>query len=83
MTVEVDRDGTLLLIGDCPSEDAEPLLQQLIGAPAAAVDWRGCQSAHCAVIQVLIVARRRVVGPPGSAALERWVAPLLVGRAVS
>lgn len=77
MTIQVAEDGTIRLIGHCPSEDAEPLLQHLRGSPAADVDWQACESAHGAVIQVLVVAGRRVIGPPASAALRDWVAPLL------
>ena len=77
MTIDVARDGTLLLTGACPSDDAEPLLQQLLASPSAAIDWRNCVSAHSAVLQVLIVARRPMIGPPASMLLRQWVNPLL------
>lgn len=77
MTVRMAQDGSILLVGLCPSDDAEPLLQQLLASATAAVDWRACESAHSAVVQVLLVARRRMIGPPASPVLRDWVQPLL------
>ncbi len=57
MTVRVADDGSIHLVGPCPSEDAEPLVQHLLASAFAAVDWRACESAHSAVVQVLLVAR--------------------------
>jgi hypothetical protein len=65
------------LEGDCPSEDAEMLLQHLLTVPTASVDWRSCESAHTAVIQVLLAARPKLLGPPAGRALKDWVEPLL------
>ena len=39
MTVSRRSDGTIVLEGTCPVEDAEPLLQMLLATPAAPVDW--------------------------------------------
>jgi hypothetical protein len=77
VTVELRADETIALEGLCPSEDAEALLQLLTASPTALVDWRGCESAHTAVIQVLLAAKPRLQGPPMGAFLNEWVAPLL------
>jgi hypothetical protein len=77
MTVRVSADGAIVLVGSCPSEDAEVLLQELIAAPAAAVDLRRCDFAHTAVIQVLMALKPKVLGPPGDHPMWQWVYPLL------
>lgn len=76
MTVGI-RDGTIELAGDCSSDDAERLLAHLLADPQAAVDWRKCERAHMAVVQVLLAAGRPVTGPPKGPFLARWVEPLL------
>lgn len=78
MSVALAPDGRLVLSGHCGSEDAEPLLSLLLSHPSAQVDWRGCEGAHGAVVQVLLVAQRPVQGPPKAGFLSRWVEPLLV-----
>ena len=75
MTVQVSTDDMILLEGACPSEDAEALLQCLSLHPSAPVDWRSCESAHTAVIQVLMALRPKLVGPPAGHALRDWVVP--------
>lgn len=77
MTVRAGGAGFIELSGDCPSADAEPLLQLLLAAPGATVDWRGCRSAHTAVVQVLFAAKPQLLGPPGDARLRDWVAPAI------
>jgi hypothetical protein len=77
MTVRMAANGFVELLGACPSEDAEPLLQLLLAAPEATVDWRGCRSAHTAVVQVLMAAKPKLVGPPDGERLKDWVAPAL------
>ena len=39
MTVRRSDNGTIVLDGVCPVEDAEPLLQMLQTMPTAEVDW--------------------------------------------
>ena len=77
MSVAVELDGTIALKGMCPSEDAEALLQHLLASSAALVDWRACESAHTAVIQVLLAARPKLRGPPLGAFLKERVEPLI------
>jgi hypothetical protein len=77
MTVVLHDANTIRLIGACPAEDGETLLQQLLANPMAQVDWRGCESAHAAVIQVLLVSRRRLQGPPAGQFLHRFIDPAL------
>ena len=76
MTVAL-REGTIHLEGTCPAGDAEELLQHLLAHADAYVDYRTCDAAHTAVVQVLLVAGRRMIGPPGGASLAEIVAPAL------
>jgi len=75
MTVTRRDPETIVLAGACPVDDAEPLLQMLLETPAAAVDWRSCQSPHTAVVQVILAAGPVLVGPCGDAWTEKWLAP--------
>jgi len=77
MSVQMSADGVILLEGMCPSEDAEAVLQYLSSYPTAPIDWRGCEAAHTAVIQVLMAFRAKLLGPPAGEALRDWVAPAL------
>jgi hypothetical protein len=77
VTISISVNGTIELLGACTVEDAEILLQHLLAAPEASVDWRACESAHTAVIQVLLVAKSTPLGPPVSLFLREKVAPLL------
>jgi hypothetical protein len=77
MTVGVADDGAIILRGNCPAEDAETVAHLLLLDPTAAVDWRACDHAHTAIVQVLLTARPAMLGPPGSSFLRNWVAPLL------
>ncbi len=72
------HDGVVALEGVCPADDAETLRQLLSEDPGAAVDWRACEHAHTAVVQVLLVARPAIKGPAGAPLLERWIAPILL-----
>jgi hypothetical protein len=77
MTLRIGERGDVALVGRCPSEDAEALLRHLCTHPKADVDWRECESAHTAVVQVLIAARLNPKGPPANSFLAAMVAPLL------
>jgi hypothetical protein len=71
LTIVLHDAGTIRLIGVCPVDDAETLLQLLLANPTAEIDWRGCESAHAAVIQVLLVAKRPLRGPAAGPLLNR------------
>jgi hypothetical protein len=77
MTVQLSADGVIGLEGICASEDAEALLQYLLASPAAPIDWRACESAHTAVIQVLMAAKPKLLGPPAGPVLRDWLQPIL------
>jgi len=77
MTIRITPAGNLELTGACSSEEGEVLLQHLLTTPNIMVDWRGCESAHTAVIQVLMAARPTLLGPPASVLLQKWVQPVL------
>lgn len=80
MSVVRNAPDQIVLTGECPSSDAEALLTALLETPHARVDWRGCDSAHTAVIQVLMASRAVLVGPPRSEFLATYVAPLAALR---
>jgi hypothetical protein len=77
MTVRLDSQGVIVLEGICPSEDAETLLQKLTSTPAARIDLRGCEFAHSAVIQVLMAAKPKLLGPPAGSVLREWLYSIL------
>lgn len=79
MTIRRDPDGTILLDGKCPVEDAERLLEMLQASPAAPVDWTRCEGLHTAVVQVLMAAGATPVGPCGDAWTEAWLALKIPG----
>jgi hypothetical protein len=78
MTVRLADDGTILLEGRCPIEDAESLLQLLLRTPGGCVDLRSCNHAHTAVIQVLIAAKPKIRTPSPAPFLRFWVEPALL-----
>jgi hypothetical protein len=77
MTVKAAHDGAIELAGACPAEDAERLLRLLLERPGSTVDWRSCDEAHAAVVQVLLASAAPLRGPPSGEFLGRFVAPLL------
>jgi hypothetical protein len=77
LTVQLAANGSILLEGICPDDDAETLLQFLLESPNATVDWRACESAHGAVIQVMLAVRPNLLGPPGGSFLREHMEPLL------
>ncbi|ESW62755.1 hypothetical protein NKH47_33195 [Mesorhizobium sp. M1060] len=73
MTVISDPSGgPIRLEGDCTLEDSETLLAMLVESGNILVDWRKCTKIHAAVLQVLMAARVRVIGPSGSPFLESY-----------
>ena len=73
MSVRREADGTIVLDGRCPVEDAEPLLQLLQAAPGATVDWKRCGYLHTSVLQVIMAARPVLLGPCGDPWIDHWV----------
>jgi hypothetical protein len=72
VSVRRHENGTILLEGDCPVEDAEPLLQLLQATPDGPVDWTQCTYLHTAVVQVILAAHPRAIGPCGDPWVRRW-----------
>ena len=77
MTVRLSPDGTIELDGICTIEDAETLQQHLLAATRATVDWRSCEQAHTAVIQVLMASKTVLRGPPAGDFLRIHLDPLM------
>jgi hypothetical protein len=73
MTVRRNDNGTILLEGTCPLEDAEPLLEFLQSDAAAVVDWSGCGQLHTAVLQLALAAGRPITGPCGDPFVRQWI----------
>jgi hypothetical protein len=80
MTVDVAEDGTIVLAGNCPVEDAETLVRLLLAHPAAEVDWSACDQAHTAVVQLLLACGNATRGPPRAIFLSNWIEPLLAAQ---
>jgi hypothetical protein len=77
MSVRIGEDGAILLEGPCPIEDAEALLGLLLSHPEAQVDWRACERAHTAVVQLLLASGRSIEGPPSDGFLAHHINPAL------
>ena len=77
MTVQFDEQGNIVLSGQLAASDAEEFLRSLLQNRSAVVDWRECSSAHAAVIQVLLVARPQLNGPPSGSFLRDYVEPMV------
>lgn len=80
MTVRPGGDSEIFLEGECPAEDAEALLGCLLTQPDAVVDWRACDGAHAAVIQVLLASGVERRGPPRGVFLRELLEPGLPCR---
>ncbi len=70
-------DGAVVLEGHCGLEEAEALTQLLLQHPNADIDWGRLQSAHTAIIQILVVAKRTMRGLPQHDLLREHVAAVL------
>jgi hypothetical protein len=73
VSVQRHEDGTILLEGHCPVEDAEPLLQLLQATPKGLLDWEHCTYLHTAVLQVILAAPTRRLGSCGDLWVRQWV----------
>ena len=72
MTVRLTNEGAIMLVGECPVEDAETLLEHLQTRREDVVDWSGCTRLHTAVLQVLMAAKPKLVGECGDAFVRTW-----------
>jgi hypothetical protein len=81
VTVRSGDNGTLVLEGACPVEDAEVLLQLLQTRPTATLDWTQCRQLHTAVLQVVLASGLAPLGPCGDPFVGQWLAPKLLQRA--
>lgn len=77
MSVRAGEQGAVVLEGRCGVAEAEDLLRMLLESPAQIVDWRACEEAHTAIIQVLLQLRPRLRGPCRNQFLEQWIGPIL------
>ena len=77
MTVRVEKGGPILLEGSCSVDDAGSLLQFLTAIPSPTVDWRSCDWAHTAVIQILLASGVPLHGPPRGPLLRDVIEPLI------
>lgn len=77
MTVRRSDNGTLVLDGVCPVDDAEALLQLLQATPGAVIEWSQCRQLHTSVFQVVLASGRVPVGPCGDAWVAQWLASKL------
>ena len=73
MTVIRTDARTVVLKGTCAADEAEVLLQLLVETPGAAVDWTRCEHLHTAVMQIILAAKPRLIGPCGDAWVEKWL----------
>jgi len=71
MTVRRVDERTIALEGYCPVEEAETLRGLLLTTPAAEIDWRACEQAHAAVVQVLLASQKAPRGRPRSHFLDK------------
>lgn len=68
-----DDNGTIVIEGDSPAEDAELLLQLLQATPQALLDWGQCGHIHTAVLQVVLAAQPALAGPCGDLWVREWL----------
>jgi hypothetical protein len=80
MTVRLVGDAVIELDGVCSIEDADVLLQHLLTAPLAAIDWRSCDRAHAAVVQLMLVSKAKLIGPPRSEFLRNFIESVLIRK---
>ena len=76
MSVRFD-DRAIRIEGNCPVEDAEPLLR-LLHAHEAPVDLSRCDGLHAAPFQVLLALRPVIIGIPSSDFVRERLVPMLI-----
>jgi hypothetical protein len=80
LTVNLIGKDVIELAGVCPLEDAELLFQYLLERGSPVVDWRNCERAHTAVIQILLSSKCPLTGPPAGTFLKDHVEAVLLRR---
>jgi hypothetical protein len=78
MDLQQDR---IVLIGDCPIEDAEALLNLIASSSDMPVDLTRAGHLHAAVFQALLTGQVKQIGPAADQFVERWLRPPLTGTA--
>ena len=73
MSLRRDDNGTIVIEGDSPAEDAERLLQLLQATPQAVLDWTQCGQIHTAVLQIILAAQPALRGPCGDPWVREWL----------
>ena len=73
MSLRQEADGTIVLFGSCPVDEAEPLHRMLLSVPSAQVDWTQCSHVHSAILQLILAARPMINGPCGDPFVDRWI----------
>jgi hypothetical protein len=74
MSLRREDDGTIVLFGSCPVDEAEPLHRMLLSDRSAQLDWTQCSHLHSAIVQLVIAAQPTLAGPCGDPFVERWLA---------
>ena len=74
------EDGKIGLRGNCPVEDAEPLLILLQNHPDCFVDIDDATNLHASVLQIFLAFRRDVIGHSRDSFLQKWIVPTLADR---
>lgn len=83
MTVDASGSGPIRLLGECPLEDAEELVRSWLTSPGRSVDFTLCETAHTAVIQVILAVGPEIIGQPADGALSRWINSLRTGADIA
>jgi hypothetical protein len=78
LTIDLQQ-NRIALLGDCPIEEAETLLNLLDSSPDMDVDLTHAGHLHAAVFQALLARRLTPIGPAADQFVERWLRPLLSG----
>ena len=79
MSVALDA-RKIVLRGDCPIEDAEPLLVILQNHADHPVDMEDATNVHAAVLQILLAFKRDLIGGSRDSFLQEWIVPVLAGH---
>jgi hypothetical protein len=68
-----DADGTIVLHGSCPVDEADALHRLLLSDPTARLDWTQCNHLHSAILQLVLAARPILTGACGDPFINRWI----------